>query len=166
MDKSVQQQIREIANNAITEISRISQLVNFTHTEGASNQRSSSTSSPLSAESASSDSSALPSGSESRSSSGRSGSLVSELHRRFPSMQGTTHRRCTPTSSSTGRSNSTQRVGRPSNEFAIKDIIIVGLQCDKTPTNRQEKVNLQRRNRVISGFTIDKGWNEKPFTIM
>ena len=76
-------------------------------------------------------------------------------------MQGTTHRRSTPTLSSRGRSNSTQRVGRPSNEFAIKDIIIVGLQCDKTPTNRQEKVNLQRRNRVISGFTIDKGWNEK-----
>ena len=32
MDQSVQRQIREIANNAITEISRISQLVNSTHT--------------------------------------------------------------------------------------------------------------------------------------
>ena len=60
-----------------------------------------------------------------------------------------------------GRSNSTQRVGRPSNEFTIKDIIIVGLQCEKMPTTRQEKVSLQQRNRVISGFTIDKGWNEK-----
>ena len=39
----------EMANNAITEISRISQLVNSTHTAAASNQRSSSTSSPLSA---------------------------------------------------------------------------------------------------------------------
>ena len=36
MDKSVQLQIREIANNAITEISRISQLVNSTHTAAAS----------------------------------------------------------------------------------------------------------------------------------
>ena len=162
MDKSVQRQIREIANNAITEISRISQLVNSTHSAAASNQRSSSTSSPLSSGSASS---ALPSGSESGSSSRSSGSLVSELHQRFPSMQGTTHRSSTPTSSGRGRSNSTQRVGRPSNEFAIKDIIIVGLQCKKTPTTRQEKVSLQHRNRVISGFTIDKGWNEKPFTI-
>ena len=76
-------------------------------------------------------------------------------------MQGTTHRSSTPTSSGRGRSNSTQRVGRPSNEFAIKDIVIVGLQCEKTPTTRQEKVSLQHRNRVISGFTIDKGWNEK-----
>ena len=103
-----------------------------------------------------SDGSALPSGSESGSSSRSSGSLVSELHRRFPSMQGTTHRSSTPTSTGRGRSNSTQRVGRPSNEFAIKDIIIVGLQCEKTPTTRQEKVSLQH-----SGFTIDKGWNEK-----
>ena len=71
-------------------------------------------------------------------------------------MQGTTHRSSTPTSTGRGRSNSTQRVGRPSNEFAIKDIIIVGLQCEKTPTTRQEKVSLQH-----SGFTIDKGWNEK-----
>ena len=31
----------------------------------------------------------------------------------------------------------------------------------KTPTTRQEKVSLQRRNRAISGLTIDKGWNEK-----
>ena len=157
MDKSVQRQIREIANNAITEISRISQLANSTHTAAASNQRSSSTSSPLSFGSASS---ALPSGSESGSSRS-SGSLVSELHRRFPSMQETTHRSSAPTSSGRGRSYSTPRVGRPSNEFATKDIIIVGLQCEKTPRTRQEKVSLQRRNRVISGFTIDKGWNEK-----
>ena len=156
MDKSVQRQIREIANNAITEISRISQLVNSTHTAAASNIRSSSTSSTLSA-GAGSASSALPSGSSSES----SGSLVSELHRRFPSMQGTTHRSSTPTLSRRGRSNSTQRVCRPSNDFSIKDIIIVGLQCEKTPTTRQEKVSLQQRNRIISGFTIDKGWNEK-----
>ena len=63
MDKSVQQQISEIANSTITEISRISQLVNSTHTAAASNQRSSSTLSPLSAGSASS---ALPSGSDHR----------------------------------------------------------------------------------------------------
>ena len=119
MDKSVERQIREIANNAITEISRISQLVNSTHTAVASKMRSSSTSSPLSAGSASG---ALPSGS----SFGSSGSLVSELHRRFPSMQGTTHRSSTPTLSHRGHSNSTQRVGRLSNDFFIKDIIIVG----------------------------------------
>ena len=35
-------------------------------------------------------------------------------------MQGTTHRSSTPTSSSRGRSNSKQRVDRPSNEFAIR----------------------------------------------
>ena len=73
MDKSVQRQTREIADNAITEISPISQLVNSTHSAAASNQRSSSTSSPLSSGSASS---ALPSGSESGSSSRSSGSLV------------------------------------------------------------------------------------------
>ena len=32
---------------------------------------------------------------------------------------------------------------------------------EKTPTTRQEKISLQRRNRLISGFTIEKGWNEK-----
>jgi len=78
-------------------------------------------------------------------------------------MQGTTHRSSTPTSKGRDRSNSTQRVGRPSNEFSIKDTIIVGLQCEKTPTARQEKASLQRRNRVIGGFTTDKGWNEKTF---
>ena len=158
MDESIQREIREIANNAITEISRISQLVNSTHTERASNRRNSCTSSRLSSGAALN---AGPSGSESGASSGSSGCLVSELHRRFPSLQRTAHRSSTPTSINRGRSNSTQRVGRPSNEFTIKDIIIVGLQCEKTPTTRQEKVSLQRRNRVINGFTIDKGWNEK-----
>ena len=52
MDKSVQRQIRQIANNTITEIRLISQLVNSTHTAAASNERSSSTLSPLSAGSA------------------------------------------------------------------------------------------------------------------
>ena len=28
---------------------------------------------------------------------------------------------------------------------------------------KQGKVSLQRRNRVISGFNIDKGWNEKTY---
>ena len=37
----------------------------------------------------------------------------------------------------------------------------MGLQCEKTPTTRQEKVSLQSRNHVVSGLTIDKGWNEK-----
>ena len=176
MEESIQRQIREIANNAITEISRISQLVTFTQTETIGTQRSSSTSSPLQSGSESvtagnqqsySTSSPLPSGSASArptgSASGASaGSLVSELHRRFPTMQGTTQRSSTLSArGSRGRANSTQRVGRPSKEFAIKDIVIVGLQCEKTPTTRQEKVSLQRRNRVISGFNIDKGWNEK-----
>ena len=66
LDKSVQRQIREIANNTTTEISRISQLVNSTHTAAASNQRSSSTLSPLSAGSASTPCSAFPSGSDHR----------------------------------------------------------------------------------------------------
>ena len=117
MDESIQREIHKIVNNAITEISRISQLVNSTHTERASNRRGSCTSSRLSSGSALNDS---PSGSESGASSGSSGCLVSELHRRFPSLQ-----RTTPTLSDRGHSNSTQRVGRPSNEFTIKDIIIV-----------------------------------------
>ena len=158
MDESIQQEMREIAKNAITEISRTSQLVNSTHTERASNWQSSCTLSRLTSGSALN---ASPSGSELGASSESSGCLVSELHRRFPSLQRPTHRSSTPTSSNRGRSNSTQRVGHPLNEFTIKDIIIVALQCEKTPTTRQEKVSLQRRNRVISGFTIDKGWNEK-----
>ena len=63
--------LREIANNVITEMMRSNQS-NF---------------------SAGTASSALSSGY----SSGSSGSLVSELHRRFSSMQGTTHRSSTPT---------------------------------------------------------------------
>jgi len=137
MDESVQRQISEIANNAITEINRISQLVRSTPSSSVRP--------------------ALPSGSESGPSSRHAqGSLLSELQRRFP----TTQRSSTSTSSNTGRS---QRVGRPSDESVIKDIVIVGLQCEKTPTTRQEKISLQRRNRVISGFTIEKGWNEKTF---
>lgn len=140
MDESVQRQISEIANNAISEINRISQLVRSTPSSSARP--------------------ALPSGSESGPSSRHSqGSLLSELQRRFP----TTQRSSASTSSSSTSSNRgrSQRVGRPSNESVIKDIVIVGLQCEKTPTTRQEKISLQRRNRVISGFTIEKGWNEK-----
>ena len=140
MDESVQRQISEIANNAISEINRISQLVRSTHSSSARP--------------------ALPSGSESGPSSRHSqGSLLSELQRRFP----TTQRSSASTSSSSTSSNRgrSQRVGRPSNESVIKDIVIVGLQCEKTLTTRQEKISLQRRNRVISGFTIEKGWNEK-----
>ena len=103
--------------------------------------------------SAGSASSALPSGNRSSgSSSGSSGSLVSELHRRFPLLLRGAETALIPK----------KRVDRPSNawnEFAIKDIIIVGLQCE-TPITRQEKVSHQRRNRVINGFAIDKGWNE------
>ena len=77
MDESIQWEIREIANNAITETSQISQLVNSTHTERASNQRSSCTSSRLSSGSALN---AGLSGSELGASSGSSGCLVSELH--------------------------------------------------------------------------------------
>jgi len=121
--------VRYIANNAITEISRISQLVHSAHTEMARNRRSSCTSSRLSSGSALN---AGQSGSESKATSGSSGYLVSELHRRFRSLQRATYRSSTLTSSNRGRSNSTQRVGRPSNEFTIDDIIIVGLQCEKT----------------------------------
>ena len=32
---------------------------------------------------------------------------------------------------------------------------------ERLSTTRQEKVSLQSRNRVISGFTIDKEWNEE-----
>lgn len=150
---------REKATNAIRESSQISQLLNSTHTEAASNLPSSFTSSPLSAGSASS---VLPS----EYSSGSSGSLESELHRRFPSVHGTiTHFSPTPTWSGRGGPNSTQTVGRPLNDFSIKDIIIMGSQCEKTPTNPQEKVSLQRRNHVINRFTINKRWNEKPFRI-
>ena len=140
MDESVQRQISEIANNAISEINRISQLVRSTPSSSARPE--------------------LPSGSESGPSSRHSqGSLLSELQRRFP----TTQRSSASTSSSSTSSNRgrSQRVGRPSDESVIKDIVIVGLQCEKTPTTRQEKISLQSRNRVIGGFTIEKGWNEK-----
>lgn len=85
--------------------------------------------------------------------------LLSELQRRFPTTQhSSASTSSSATSSNRGRS---QRVGRPSNESVIKDIVIVGLQCEKTPTTRQEKISHQHRNRVISRFTIEKGWNEK-----
>ena len=61
-----------------------------------------------------------------------------------------------------------QTKGWPSikwDEFAIKDIInIVDLHCE-TPTTRQEKVSLQRRNRAINGFAIDKGVEWKLFAV-
>ena len=142
MDESIQREIREIANNDITEISRISQLVNSTHTERASNRRGSCTSSRLSSGSALN---AGPSGSESGASSGSSAvCLVSELHRRFPSLQRTTHRSSTRTSS-----NMTEIILIPLKALVVQRmssrpktlLIIVGLQCEKTPTTRQEKVS-------------------------
>ena len=78
MDESVQRQTRGIANNAITEISRISQLMRATHTE-TSTGRISSTLSP-----SGSASSACLSQSESGASSGRSGSLLSETTPKIP----------------------------------------------------------------------------------
>ena len=71
----------------------------------------------------------LPSGSESGPSSQHSqGSLLSELQRRFPTTQCSSASTLSNATSS-NRSRS-QRVGCPSNESIIKDIVIVGLQCD------------------------------------
>ena len=112
MDESVQRQISEIANNAISEINRISQLVRSTPSSSARP--------------------ALPSGSESGPSSRHSlRCLLNELQLRFP----TTQRSSASTSSNRGRS---QRVGRPSNESVIKDIFIVGLPAVYSVRKRQQ----------------------------
>ena len=52
-------------------------------------------------------------------------------------------------------------VGWPSKGYAIKDIVIVGAGVDKTPLGRTDKLRLEEKNRVISGFAISKTWNEK-----
>ena len=51
-------------------------------------------------------------------------------------------------------------VGRPSRGSVIKDIIIVGAQVEKTPPGRRDKLLIERKNRVITCFTIEKSWNE------
>ena len=63
--------------------------------------------------------------------------LLHKLQRRFP----TTQHSSTSTSNSRSRS---QRVGRQSNESEIKDIVIVGLQCEK----RQQHANRRSVSNV------------------
>ena len=157
--------IAQIARNAIQEIDRIAQIVRTNEPSFSSaraERSSSSTSNDTSSSSTSAEGSDHSTGqsrtvlpSLSRVCDARDRNELTELRRRFPTL-----------SSSNGavaRGGLVRRhgnVGRPSRGSLIRDIIIVGAQVEKTPLGRRDKLLLERKNRVITGFTIEKRWNE------
>lgn len=81
----------------------------------------------------------------------RDGNALTELRRRFPTLSSSTR-----SSSAVGRGESVRRhgnVGWLSRGSVVKDIM-VGAQVEKTPLIQHEKLLLERKNRVITGFTI------------
>ena len=161
--------IAQIARNAIQEIDRIAQIVRTiepSSSSGRAERSSSSTSNetPSSSNSAggstSSDHSTgqsrpvLPS--LSRVCDARDRNALTELRRRFLTLSSS--------NSAVARGGLVRRhgtnVGRPSGGSVIKDIIIVGAQVEKTPLGRRDKLLLESKNRVITGFTIEKRWND------
>ena len=139
MNESVQRQISEIDNNAISEINRISQLVRSTPSSSARP--------------------ALPSGSESGPSSRHSqGSLLSELQRRFP----TTQRSSASTSSSSTSSNRgrSQRVGRPSNETLLSLVYSVRKRQQLAKKRSVSKAEIA----LLAGLRLRKVGMKKLFT--
>ena len=130
MEDSVRNRIAVITRNAIQEIDRIAEIVSV---NGSSSSRA-------------------MSNDDSR-------NALTELRRRFPTLSSSAGGGV-----GRGASGSSARrsgnVGRPSRFSSIKDIIIVGAQVDKTPLGRYEKLKLERQNRIITGFSFDKRWNE------
>ena len=51
-------------------------------------------------------------------------------------------------------------VGRPGQNFVVKDLIIVGVQVDKTPLGRHDQLKLEQKGCVVTGLSIDKCWRE------
>ena len=94
----------------------------------------------------------------------RQSSALTELQRRFPTVSRarecsgryvSANRSSNPYSTTTPR----RRVGRPTtNDVVVKDVLIVDAGQDKVPT-RLERVELERKGRVISGFDVDRKWN-------
>ena len=168
MEESLRTRIGQIARNAIQEIDRIAQIVHANESSFSS-ARSDPSSSSTSNEPFSS-STRTGAGSNGEQSTGQSRAVLpslsrvcdtrdrnalTELRRRFPTLSSS--------NSAVGRGGSVRRhgnVGRPSRGSAIKDIVIVGAQVEKTPLGRYDKLLLEKKNRVITGFMIEKSWNE------
>lgn len=152
----------QIVQNAIQEIERIAEIVR-TNEPSFSSARSEPSSSSTS--NASSSSSTSTDGSGDQSTAGQSRTVrpslsrvcdarnaLTELRRRFPTLSSSTR-----SSSAVVRGESVRRhgnVGRPSRGSVVKDIIMVGAQVEKTPLIQHEKLLLERKNRVITGFAI------------
>lgn len=170
MDEFTRNSISQIARNAIQEIDRIAQLVSNPVPVSNSSDNHPSPRPSLSVNDV------LRPDSGSRRGRGHGhrnpstpgeGNALSELRRRFPTYANTSGRSGGSRSVRGGRTSRSHAagsgvaVGRPSKDFAIKDIIIVGAGVNKTPLGREEKLQLEKKNRVVSGFSIDKTWNEK-----
>ena len=90
-------------------------------------------------------------------------SAINELQRRFPTLNSSSAQSATPRSSG-GRSSSrshpyqssASRVGRPVKSVVTRDII--GKGHENVPS-KTEKVEMERKGRVISGFDVDRSWN-------
>ena len=85
----------------------------------------------------------------------RDQNALTGLRRRFPTLSSS--------NSAVAHGGSVRRhgnVGHPSRGSAIKDIVIVGAQVEKTPLGQYNKLLLEKKNRVITGFMIEKRLNE------
>ena len=78
---------------------------------------------------------------------------LTRLRRRFPKLNSSS-------SSSSGSGRRYGAVGGPARNFVVKDLIIVGVQVDKTPLGRHDRLKLEQKGCVVTGLSIDKRWRE------
>ena len=78
---------------------------------------------------------------------------LTRLRRRFPILNSSS-------SSSSGSGRRYGAVGGPGRNFVVKDLIIVGVQVDKTPLGRHDRLKLKQKGCVVTGWSIDKRWRE------
>ena len=74
---------------------------------------------------------------------------LTRLRRRFPTLNSSS-------SSSSGSGRRYCAVEGPGRNFVVKDLIIVGVQVDKTPCGRHDRLKLEQKGCVVTGLSIDK----------
>ena len=90
--------------------------------------------------------------------------LLCDLQRRFPTTQhSSASTSSSATSSNRGRSKRVT-VGRPSNESVIKDIVIVGLQCEKTQQLAKKRLVTNTEIVLLAGLRLRNVGMKKLFT--
>ncbi len=160
-DAPPKEQMRVFARQALDSISQLSRLIHL--------PRTSSSSSPTTnvldnfdnvVESRPSGSTIhTHTGTAASTSSTRPGpsSAIRELQRRFPTTRPNARRMASPYARPSPR-----RPGRPhiGGELVTRNIVIVDANSEKVPS-KSEKPRLERKRRIITGFDIDRRWDDK-----